>query len=289
MTASTMATPLLTAAEEVDLAKRIEAGLYAQHLLDTAGDAGHDPSELALVAHDGRQAFHHFITANLRLAAWFAHRRRRTLGAGLLSIEDVTAEGVLGLIHAVYKFDFARGIKFSTYAGNWIRSYQGRAAIAAAATSLSQNDYDIAAAVIRTEDDLVAMLRREPSTAEIAASLGITVAAVERTRDMLRPALSLEMPVGDSDSMTLADLLPDRHADDGVPTEVARRHAVSALLEQLSERERGVITEVFGLNSTSPKSIAAVAHERRVPPERVEALVAAALQKLQGTTAGAAA
>lgn len=286
MTASTMAAPLLTAAEEVDLAKRIEAGVYAQHLLDTGADAGHDPRELALVALDGRQAFHHFISANLRLASWFAYRRRHT---GLMSIEDVTAEGVLGLIRAVQKFDFTRGLKFSTYAGNWIRLYQGRAAIAAAATSLSQTDYDIAAAVIRAEDDLVAMLRREPSTAEIAASLGITVAAVERTRDMLRPALSLEMPVGDSDSTTLADLLPDRHADDGVPTEVARRNAVSALLEQLSARERGVITEVFGLNSTSPKSIAAVARERRVQPERVEALVAGALQKMQGGAAGAAA
>lgn len=288
MTAATMAAPLLTAAEEVDLAKRIEAGLYAQHLLDTGATGNHDPQLLAVVAHDGRQAFHHFITANLRLASWFAHRRR-PLDTGLMSIEDITADGVLGLIHALQKFDFTRGLKFSTYASGWIRSYQGRAAIAAAATSLRQADYEIAAAVIRAEDDLVATLRREPSTTEIAASLGITVCAVERARGMLRPALSLDTPVGDSDSTTLADLLPDRHAADGIPAEVTRRHAVAALLEQLSTRERSVITEVFGLNSNSPKSIAAVAHERRIAPDRVEALVATALQKLQGTTAGAAA
>lgn len=288
MTAKTMGTPLLTAADEVDLAKRIEAGLYAQHLLDTGAAAHHNPQALAIVARDGRQAFHHFIIANLRLAAWFAHRRR-PLDTGLMSIDDVTAEGVLGLIHALQKFDFTRGIKFSTYAGDWIRSYQGRAAIAAAATSLRQADYEIAAAVIRVEDDLVATLHHEPNTTEIAASLGITVAAVERARSMLLPALSLDMPVGDSDSVTLADLLPDRHADDGLPAAVTRRHAVDALLQRLSPRERSVITEVFGLNSHGPKSVAAVAHDRHVTPDRVEALVAAALQKLRGATTGAAA
>jgi DNA-directed RNA polymerase sigma subunit (sigma70/sigma32) len=276
-------TVLLEAAEEVELAKRIEAGLYAQHLLDTdTGD--HDPALLRLVAGEGQTALSRFVLSNRRLAAWWARRRAAVHQMGALTVDDLTNEGVLGVMHAVYKFDFMLGYKFSTYASWWIRHYQQLAVMAAAPVGLDHRDYRRAAQVVMIYPDLAARLRRTPTAAELAEELGTTVTDVAELTGMLRPALSLDTPLGSASTDTLADLLPAAGVnEDPVPDPQA---AVEVLMETLSAREQSLLSEVFGLHSGRPKTVVEVARERQVPPAKVAALVDAALAKLRASATG---
>ncbi|WP_087082409.1 sigma factor [Mycobacterium dioxanotrophicus] len=130
---------LLTAEQEVELAKRIEAGLYAQFLL-AKGASPYTPAQLRLVAADGQAAFEHFVTANVRLSAWWARKRAVRGASALLTVEDLTAEGMLGVIRAVQKFDYTQGFKFSTYALHWVRLHQQRAIAKATPAALSSSD-----------------------------------------------------------------------------------------------------------------------------------------------------
>lgn len=262
----------------MELAKRIEAGLYAQHLLD-CGATHHDSGDLRLVAEDGRAAFARFVEANVRLSAWFAQRRVAVRAGGGLSVEDLTAEGVVGVIRAVQKFDYLQGFKFSTYAGPWIRVFQQRAVVAESAAVLTGRDRRCCADMLGVRQDLTAVLGRFPTRAEVAARMRVGVGAVAEWEAMLAPAGSLDAPAGPDAGAVLGELIAA--ADPGAGPADDPPVDVGALLAGLTGRERSVLTEVFGLGSGEPAPVAVVAARRGVAPARVAALVGAALGKLR--------
>lgn len=203
---TTAAAELLSAEQEVELGRAIEAGLYAEHLLSIAGTGDSDPELLREAVADGRAAFHRFVEANVRLAAWRGRRRVAAGGGGVLSVEDLTAEGTLGVIRALQKWDHVRGLKFSTYAYDWVGLHQQRAVAAAAPAGLAARDRDRCTELIGERQRLTQRLQRTPTRTELAAALGITCRAVEEIETMLAPAQSLDAP--DHQGRTLADTLP---------------------------------------------------------------------------------
>lgn len=277
MPGSTVRYALLSAEEEVELAKQIEAGLYAEHLL-AAGDIRYDPALLKIVAREGRLAFERFVGANLRLAAWFARRRVAAGGARSLSVDDLTSEGVLGLVRGVCKFDYTLGYKFSTYASWWVRRFQQLAVIAAAPAKVSHADAARIGEVLAAEHDLSHELHRGPTNSEIADRLGSTVKAVQQARDMLRSSVSLDQPAFGVDSPTYADrVCAPETADTGGP-EVD----LAGLLAALPHRERAVVTEAFGLDGRPARSVDDLARAHRMPMSTIEALLDRALSRLRG-------
>jgi RNA polymerase sigma factor (sigma-70 family) len=277
---------LLSAAEEVELAKRIEAGLYAQHLLD-GGDTELDEADLGRVAADGRAAFRRFVSANVRLSAWHARRRAAVYAGGGLSVEDLTNEGVLGVIRAVQKFDFTQGYKFSTYASWWIRQSQQRAIVRQSAAVLTARDREGCAELLATRQHLMAELRRLPARTELAAAMGATVGAVTEWEAMLAPAQSLDAPAAGGGHLSVGQRIAAVQPVDAVADSVQ----LGQLLAALTARERAVLDEVFGIGTGVAKPVAAVAAARRVDAAKVAALVEAALGKLRAvaTNSGAAA
>ncbi len=274
-------TARLSAEDEVDLAKQIEAGLYAEHLLQQ-GDRRYDPRQLAEVARQGRAAFARFVEANQRLAAWWA-RRRVAVGATYgLSLDDLTSEGVLGVVRGVCKFDYTLGYKFSTYASWWIRNFQQRAVITSAAAKLSVRDTEVLAALMMAEQDLQIGLRRTPTVAEVAALAGTTVKAVQQVRDMLRAPLALDQPVAAGQgSCTFADLLAE--------TETAAEEPpadLEELLGVLPPRERAVVVDAFGLAGRPARSVAELAKAYRMLPAAVEAVLDHAVTVMRSAAAG---
>ena len=267
----------LSAEEEVELAKQIEAGLYAEHLL-AAGDSRYDPALLKIVAREGRLAFERFVGANLRLAAWWARRRVAAGGARSLSVDDLTSEGVLGLVRGVCKFDYTLGYKFSTYASWWVRHFQQLAVIAAAPAKVSYADAARIGEVLAAEHDLSHELHRAPTNSEIADRLGSTVKAVQQARDMLRSSVSLDQPAFGVDSPTYADRVcaPETADADGPEVDLA------GLLAALPHRERAVVTEAFGLDGRPARSVDDLARAHRMPMSTLEALLDRALSRLRG-------
>lgn len=268
---------LLSAEEEVDLAKQIEAGLYAEHLL-AAGDSRYDPALLKIVARDGRLAFERFVGANLRLAAWFARRRVAARAARSLSVDDLTSEGVLGLVRGVCKFDYTLGYKFSTYASWWVRRFQQLAVIAAAPAKVSHADAARIGEVLAAEQDLSHELHRAPTNSEIADRLGTTAKAVQQARDMLRSPVSLDQHAFGVDSPTYADMVCAPEPADAEGHEVD----LAGLLAALPNRERAVVTEAFGLDGRPARSVAELAQAHRMPMGAIEALLDSALSRLRG-------
>jgi RNA polymerase sigma factor (sigma-70 family) len=258
---------LLSAEEEVDLAKQIEAGLYAEHLLAQA-DRRYDPQSLAEVARQGRAAFTRFVEANVRLAAFFA-RRRVGAGAGYgLSLEDLTSEGVLGVVRGVCKFDYTLGYKFSTYASWWIRNFQQQAVIASSLAKLSPRETAALTAWMMSEQDLLTELHRAPTLEEIAAAAGTTVKMVQKVRDMLRPPAALDQPICGQSPRTYADLLAAREE----PVEDQPAH-VEELLAVLPPRERAVVVDAFGLAGGPARSVEELARSYRLPAATIEGVL----------------
>jgi len=272
---------LLTAEQEVELAQQIEAGLYAEHLLATdTGD--HDRALLDLAAREGRAAFAQFVAANHRLASWWARRRVAIGACNALDLEDLTSEGALGLVRGVQKFDYALGYKFSTYASHWVRNFQQRAVIAAAPTTMNVRDHELAMQVIAAEQSLTSDQGRTPTLAEIAEQAETTVKAVARIKTMLRPALSLDRPVAaDSGSATIADLVlvAGEPQDNTDGCDAAAQ--LETMMGALSPREKDMVTEVFGLRSGRPRTIAQVAQARGLTTEKMENLLVAALATMR--------
>jgi RNA polymerase sigma factor (sigma-70 family) len=269
---------LLSAEAEVDLAKAIEAGLYAGHLLEH-GAAGDRTAELREVVTAGRAAFARFVEANVRLAAWHARRRAAVSATGGLTIEDLTNEGVLGVIRAVQKFDYALGYKFSTYASRWIRNFQQRAVIAASPATLDAADREQCAAMLSERQYLAVELGRIPTPAEIAAAMGTTVRALSQWQGMIAPAYSLDGPLGSDSDFSIGDTLAAPEPANGEALRAPRR--VSELLVVLTDRERSVVRQMFGLDTGVPTALAEVAATRKVASERVAAVVETALTKLR--------
>ncbi|MFJ9712548.1 RNA polymerase sigma factor [Streptomyces sp. NPDC101234] len=273
--------PLLTAAEEVELARRVEAGLFAEEKL--VADPGLD-GELALdldrLVVMGRMAKRRLIEANLRLVVSVA---KRYVGRGLTML-DLVQEGNLGLIRAVEKFDYARGYKFSTYATWWIRQAMSRALADQARTiRVPVHVVELINRVVRVQRRMLQERGYEPTPDEVAAHLDL---APERVGEVLRLAqepVSLHAPVGEEDDVALGDLIED--GDAASPVESAAflllREHLEAVLSTLGERERKVVQLRYGLADGRPRTLEEIGRIFGVTRERIRQIESKTLNKLR--------
>jgi RNA polymerase sigma factor (sigma-70 family) len=283
------ATPLLTAAEEVDLAKRIEAGVYAAELL-RAVDAGEQDlptglrrEELEAIAEDGMRARDHMIRANLRLVVSAARKYYGNIG---LSFLDIVQEGNLGLIRAVEKFDYTKGFKFSTYAVWWIRQSIGRAhAGKARSIRLPVHVVEQIAKLRRVDRKLQLGLGRDPTVEELANAAEVTVDKVQQLREIARPVASLDTPTGDAGDTRLGDLIED--ADIVQASEVVEFRALAdelrALVDTLPPREALIIRLRYGLHDGRQHTLQEIADRVGLTSERVRQLDKQSIEHLRGS------
>ncbi|UVS77358.1 RNA polymerase sigma factor RpoD/SigA [Actinokineospora sp. UTMC 2448] len=272
------ATPLLTADEEVSIAKRIEAGVYAEQLL--RGEPPVPKSELTRIARDGQRAKDHMVRANLRLVVSIA---KKHLHRGL-PLLDLIQEGNLGLIHAVEKFDYAKGFKFSTYATWWIRQAVERGITTQSRTvRLPVHVVEELSKLGRVERKLQLTLGRPPTVDEVAAELGAKPERVIELRRVDRTAISLDTPVAADTDTTVGDLIEDSEimdASDIVAYQGLARE-LRALVDALPPREAMIITLRFGLNGGEPCTLQQVADRLGLTRERIRQLEKIALAKLR--------
>ena len=273
--------PLLTAEEEVELSKRIEAGLYAQHKLDTdPPDDAELRSELVQLAAIGRAAKQHLAAANLRLVVSVA-KRYASRGAPLL---DVVQEGNLGLIRAVEKFDYAKGYKFSTYATWWIRQAIGRALPEQTRTiRVPVHVSEQLGKLSRAQRALLTQLGREATNEELAQHLGITAEHVAELCDHARDAVSLDAQVGDEGEASLGDFIED--VDAPAPADVVAygemQRALQHVMSSLGTREREVLRLRFGLSDGRPRTLQEVGDRLGLTRERIRQLERETLAQLR--------
>ncbi|AKA03778.1 RNA polymerase sigma-70 factor [Streptomyces noursei ZPM] len=273
--------PLLTAADEVDLARRVEAGLFAEEKLtrtpDLDSQLAHDLDTLVV---RGRIAKRRLIESNLRLVVSVA---KRYVGRGLTML-DLVQEGNLGLIRAVEKFDYARGYKFSTYATWWIRQAMSRALADQARTiRVPVHVVELINRVVRVQRRLLQERGCEPTPDDVAAHLGLTP---ERVTDVLRLAqepVSLHAPVGEEEDVALGDLIED--GDAASPVESAAflllREHLDAVLSTLGERERKVVQLRYGLADGRPRTLEEIGRIFGVTRERIRQIESKTLGKLR--------
>jgi RNA polymerase sigma factor (sigma-70 family) len=282
--------PLLDAATEVDLAQRIEAGLYARHLLDRLGHrravklraAGKlaSSSELARRAGDGEAATRGFLRANLRLVVSLARRYNRAS----MPLLDLIQEGNVGLVRAVEKFDYARGYKFSTYATWWIRQSIGRAIAEQSRTvRLPVHQVEKLSRLARTRRELATSLGHDPTDEEVAEDMGIPLDQVQHLDAISRTPTSLDALVGDDGGTTLGDLVDA--ADPGPEDLVVDRDTRAGLVgmvDRLTEREAEVIRCRYGLVPGPKQTYEQISGRLGVSRERVRQIEREALEHLRG-------
>ncbi len=274
-------TPLLTAAEEVELAKRIEAGVYAARLLATVDDLDDmRRSHLTAVAADGRAAMDHMLRANLRLVVSVAKKHAHR-GMPFL---DVVQEGNLGLVRAVEKFDYAKGYKFSTYATWWIRQAISRGLAEMARTvRLPVHVHEEVNKLARVTRELGQRLERDASDDEVAEALGISVGRVVELRQVSRDVISLDAPVGDDAESSFGDLVVD--VDAAVVTDAVEQRALTEQLlravDALPERESIILRMRFGLTDGTPRTLDEIGRALGLTRERIRQLEKHALAELR--------
>jgi RNA polymerase primary sigma factor len=277
--------PLLTAQDEVELAKSIEAGLFAEETLRDwpDGAAARGPrcerAELAQIAADGMHAKQRLIEANLRLVVSIA---KRYIGRGLVFL-DLIQEGNLGLIRAVEKFDYTKGYKFSTYATWWIRQAITRAIADQARTiRIPVHMVETINKMARIQRQLHQDLGREATPEEIAAEMGLPVERVAEIQRIAQEPVSLQSPIGEEDS-DLGDFIED--ADAVVPIEAAAfvmlQEQLDCVLDSLSVREQRIIHLRFGLTDGHPRTLEEVGQEFGVTRERIRQIESKTLAKLR--------
>jgi RNA polymerase sigma factor (sigma-70 family) len=274
-------TPLLNAVQEVDLSKAIEAGLYAEHLLeDEELPEGVKKAELRQLVIDGDRAKDRFIRANLRLVVSIARRYVRS-GMPML---DLIQEGNTGLVRAVEKFDYLRGYKFSTYATWWIRQAISRA--------IAQQERTVRLPVHLVEDvnrmrnvarQLTRELGSDPEPEQIAAALGVPLERVHELRRWSQDTVSLDTPVGDDGDTNLGDLVAD--SDSPSPEDIVlgalERQRIEGLLGHLDDRSAGIMRARYGLEDGREHSLTEVASRFSLSRERIRQLEIQALGRLR--------
>src|ERR1700761_1353975 len=274
-------TALLTAADEVELAKRIEAGLYAAHLLDTRKRLGENRKrDLAMVVRDGEAARSHLLEANLRLVVSLA---KRYTGRGM-PLLDLIQEGNLGLIRAVEKFDYAKGFKFSTYATWWIRQAITRGMADQARTiRLPVHLVEQVNKIARVKRDLHQRLGRDATNEEIAEESGIPAEKVSDLLDHSRDPVSLDMPVGNEEEAPLGDFIEDGEAADAETTVISHllHDDLRRVLATLEEREQNVIRMRYGLGDGQPRTLDQIGRRFGLSRERVRQIEREVMAKLR--------
>ncbi|MET9874229.1 RNA polymerase sigma factor [Actinacidiphila glaucinigra] len=273
--------PLLTAEEEVELARRVEAGLFAEEKLNGT----QDPDSRLAVDLDrlvvlGRMAKRRLIEANLRLVVSVA---KRYVGRGLTML-DLVQEGNLGLIRAVEKFDYARGYKFSTYATWWIRQAMSRALADQARTiRVPVHVVELINRVVRVQRRLLQERGYEPTTEEVGAHLEISPERVSEVLRLAQEPVSLHAPVGEEEDVALGDLIED--GDAASPVESASflllREHLEAVLSTLGERERKVVQLRYGLADGRPRTLEEIGRIFGVTRERIRQIESKTLNKLR--------
>ncbi|MBV7697751.1 RNA polymerase sigma factor [Streptomyces sp. TRM70350] len=273
--------PLLTAAEEVELARRVEAGLFAEEKLSNTPDLD---SQLALdldrLVVMGRVAKRRLIEANLRLVVSVA---KRYVGRGLTML-DLVQEGNLGLIRAVEKFDYARGYKFSTYATWWIRQAMSRALADQARTiRVPVHVVELINRVVRVQRRMLQERGYEPTPEEVAAHLDLPPERVGEVLRLAQEPVSLHAPVGEEDDVALGDLIEDGDATSPVESAafLLLKEHLEAVLSTLGERERKVVQLRYGLADGRPRTLEEIGRIFGVTRERIRQIESKTLNKLR--------
>jgi RNA polymerase primary sigma factor len=272
---------LLNAEQEVELAKRIEAGLFAEEKLNAGLTI--EPKmrrELEWIANDGRNAKNHLLEANLRLVVSLA---KRYTGRGMLFL-DLIQEGNLGLIRAVEKFDYTKGYKFSTYATWWIRQAITRAMADQARTiRIPVHMVEVINKLARVQRQMLQDLGREPTPEELAKELDMTPEKVVEVQKYGREPISLHTPLGEDGDSEFGDLIEDSEAV--VPADAVSftllQEQLHAVLDTLSEREAGVVSMRFGLTDGQPKTLDEIGKVYGVTRERIRQIESKTMSKLR--------
>ncbi|MDI3194678.1 MULTISPECIES: RNA polymerase sigma factor [unclassified Pseudarthrobacter] len=273
---------LLNAEQEVDLALRIEAGLFAEEKIN-ADDGSMEPKfkrELEFVIHDGKRAKNHLLEANLRLVVSLA---KRYTGRGMLFL-DLIQEGNLGLIRAVEKFDYTKGFKFSTYATWWIRQAITRAMADQARTiRIPVHMVEVINKLARVQRQMLQDLGREPTPEELALELDMTPEKVVEVQKYGREPISLHTPLGEDGDSEFGDLIEDSEAV--VPADAVSftllQEQLHSVLDTLSEREAGVVAMRFGLTDGQPKTLDEIGKVYGVTRERIRQIESKTMSKLR--------
>jgi RNA polymerase primary sigma factor len=273
--------PLLNAEQEVELAKRIEAGLFSEEKLSREAKVSVKLlDELEWIAEDGRRAKYHLLEANLRLVVSLA---KRYTGRGMLFL-DLIQEGNLGLIRAVEKFDYTKGFKFSTYATWWIRQAITRAMADQARTiRIPVHMVEVINKLARVQRQMLQDLGREPTPDELAKELDMTPEKVVEVQKYGREPISLHTPLGEDGDSEFGDLIEDSEAI--VPADAVSftllQEQLHAVLDTLSEREAGVVSMRFGLTDGQPKTLDEIGKVYGVTRERIRQIESKTMSKLR--------
>jgi RNA polymerase primary sigma factor len=273
--------PLLNAEMEVELAKRIEAGLFSEEKLAKGGKLTPKvQEELEWISEDGRRAKNHLLEANLRLVVSLA---KRYTGRGMLFL-DLIQEGNLGLIRAVEKFDYTKGYKFSTYATWWIRQAITRAMADQARTiRIPVHMVEVINKLARVQRQMLQDLGREPTPEELAKELDMTPEKVIEVQKYGREPISLHTPLGEDGDSEFGDLIEDSEAI--VPADAVSftllQEQLHAVLDTLSEREAGVVSMRFGLTDGQPKTLDEIGKVYGVTRERIRQIESKTMSKLR--------